>query len=383
MPRAGSANRVALPVAVVFFVNGVLFASWIPRIPEVQARLDLSVSALGVAMAGVGLGGLVGTLLSPTLIARVGSRPAAVVAGTGMALTLPVVALAPSAWSLMAVLLVAGLFDAVTDIAMNDLGVQVQRRFGRSFMNRLHAGWSFGALTGALVSSAVAAADVGVGVHIGAVGVLSSAALATVWRSLPADPPLLRPSVPRRSKMGAAGVLLPLAFATAVVESVPAEWSGVFLADVHGLGPGVVGLGFTFLAAGMLVGRLAGDTVIERAGSETTLRLAAALVLVGLATTVLSGLPAIAVVGFGLMGLGSSVMFPVIYGAAGSLSVMSSGAGLALLSLGARLGFLAGPPLVGLVADASNLRVAMGALVFVGLLGIIGSRSRLDRYAAS
>lgn len=382
MPSVGCPHRSPVAVGAVFFVNGAMFASWIPRIPEVQARLGLSASALGLVLAGVGLGGLVGTLLSPALVAGLGSRRAAVGAGAGVALTLPVVALAPSGLSLGAVLFVAGLFDAVTDIAMNDLGVSVQRRARRSLMNRLHAGWSLGSVAGALVSSAVAASGVGVGVHFGALGLVSTAVLARVWPGLPAEPPVPGPSSPRRSRMGAALVLLPLAFATAVVEGVPGEWSGVFLADVHGLGAGTVGIGYTCFAAGMLIGRLAGDAVIDRAGMGATSRVAGGLVLVGLATTVSSVVPALAVAGFGLMGLGTSVLFPVVYGAAGSLSVVSSGGGLALLSLGARLGFLAGSPLVGLVTDATNLRAALGILVVAGLAGVAGSRARLDRYAA-
>jgi MFS family permease len=92
--------------------------------------------------------------------------------------------------------------------------------------------------------------------------------------------------------------------------------------------------------------------------------------------------PEVAVAGFGLAGLGVSVLFPLIYGAAGSLAAVSSGSGLALMSVGARAGFLAGPVLVGVTADLAGLRVAVGALVLAALAGVVATRSRLARHAA-
>ena len=175
-------------------------------------------------------------------------------------------------------------------------------------------------------------------------------------------------------------MLLPLAFAAAVVESVPGEWSGVFLADIHGLGAGTVGWGFTLFAGGMLVGRLVGDRVADRVGATVTWRLAAACMIVGLLVTVTSPTAPLAIAGFGLLGLGASVLFPVIYGMAGSLNVVSSQAGLALMSVGARVGFLSGPPLVGALADASDLRVAIGVLVVAGLAVMATLRVRLEPY---
>jgi predicted MFS family arabinose efflux permease len=382
MHHPRGARAAALAIAVVFFVNGAAFASWIPRIPEIQATLSMDNATLGLVLAGAGLGGLVGTVLSPTLLRRIGSRPAAIVAGSGVALALPVVAIAPRPATLALVLLVAALFDAVTDIAMNDLGVRVQRETGRSIMNRLHGGWSLGTLAGALTSSVVAGAGVSVGSHFAAVALVLTVTLAATWRFLPTGRPVPAPPTDRRGALGAASVLLPLAFAAAIVEGTPAEWSGVFLADVFELGPGAVGLGFTLFATGMLAGRLAVPVHEGVAGQATTNRAAAVLVVGGVATVVVSPVPVLAVAGFGLLGLGASVLFPLIYGAAGSLAVISSGAGLAVMSIGARAGFLTGPPLMGLISDALGLRAALGLLVAGALVALTVARSRLDAYAA-
>jgi MFS family permease len=378
-PRPG---RAALALAVVFFANGAAFASWIPRIPELQAGLELSNAALGLVLAGGGAGGLFGTVLSPVLLRRVGSRPVAVLAGAGVGLSLPLVAVAPAAGVLAAVLFTAAAADALTDIAMNDLGVHAQRITRRSLMNRLHAGWSLGALVGAVTSSAVSAAGVSVGVHFAGLAVVLTAGLVLTWPHLPDHRPQPRPATSPRSALGAVAVLVPLAFAAALVEGTPAEWSGVLLATEHDLGPGTAGLGFTLFAAGMLVGRLGGDAVTDALGGRATARVATGLVVAGLAAVVLGPGPAPVVAGFGLAGLGASVMFPLIYGAAGSLAAVTSGAGLALMSIEARVGFLAGPPLVGALSEVGGLPVAMGIVVGMALIVVASSQARLDRHLA-
>lgn len=378
--RLEGGRRTAAAIGVVFFVNGTVFASWIPRIPEVQGRLSIGPSTLGLVLAGVGSGGLLGTLASPRLIARWGSRGVAVTTGALAALALTGVAVAPAAWALALVLLVAGFNDAATDIAMNELGVREQRRSGRSIMNRLHAGWSLGTLSAAIIATVVAAAGVGVGPHLLTVALVGVALLALAFRHLPAGLPPPVERAPRRVRFGVAAALLPLAFAAAVVEGVPGEWSGVFLAEVHDLGPGAVGFGFTAFALGMLIGRLAGDQVVDRVGPAATWRVATVVVLVGVATLVVGPVAAISVVGFGLTGLGVSVLFPEVYRLAGDLTVVDSAAGLSLMSIGARIGFLSGPVLTGTLAELGDLRLAFVVLVAVGLATIATARLRLTPY---
>lgn len=381
MPVTRPARSTAA-IGALFFVNGLAFASWIPRIPEVQSRLGLSASILGLVLAGVGTGGLLGTALYPLVARRIGARPCALAAGVAVALALPLVAVVPSPWLLLGVLVVGGAVDALTDIAMNDLGVAEQQRIGTSIMNRLHAGWSLGAVTGAIAATTVASLGVGVGAHLLGVGILSLLVLAAIARDLPAAVPAARPPASRQSKVGAATVLLPLAFATALVEGVPAEWSAVLLAEVHGLEAGARGLGFSLFAAGMLLGRVGGDRAVARLGAEGTARAASALVLVGVVAIAAGPSAPIAIVGYGLAGLGTSVLFPVVYGLAGTMAALSSGAGLATLSIGARLGFLSGPPIVGVLADATDLRVAVAAVVLVAVLAMTVARTQLERHVA-
>lgn len=150
-------NRERWAVSALFFTNGALFASLLPRLPEIKSILDLSAGQLGLALLGIGLGGLVGSLTTRWLLPRARSRWAAVGSTLVLAAGLPLVGLAPSGWVLFAVLVGYGIADAVTDVSMNVAGVEMQRRLGRSVLNSMHGIWSIAAVVGGVTGSGAAA----------------------------------------------------------------------------------------------------------------------------------------------------------------------------------------------------------------------------------
>ena len=108
-------RRAILGVALLFFVNGVVVGSWLPRLPEIRDRLGIDLDALGLTLALGGLGSLVGSSLSGVVVARLGSRRTAVIAGLAVYLFLPLVAVAPTALLLSLVLAFMGFLDANAD----------------------------------------------------------------------------------------------------------------------------------------------------------------------------------------------------------------------------------------------------------------------------
>ena len=161
-----------LAVAGLFFVNGLVFSNWIPRIPDVRDRLGMDNGGLGATLIGGGLGGIIGSVLVARFLRQFGSRRLVLMAATSLALLLPLVALAPSPIVLVAVLTSLGFCDVFNDMAMNTQGTIVQGRLSRSIMQRLHAAWSCGAACGAATGALASAYDVGVGIHLGLVAVL-------------------------------------------------------------------------------------------------------------------------------------------------------------------------------------------------------------------
>ena len=151
------------------------------------------------------------------------------------------------------------------------------------------------------------------------------------------------------------------------------------MADRFDLGPGAAGLGFVAVAGGMLIGRLVGDHVTDRYGSEATRRGGAALAAVGVAIATLAPHPVAAGAGLIVAGLGLSTLFPLLFRAASDLT-HGSHSGMAAFSSGARLGFLLASPAIGLIAGGSSIAVAV--LMVAGGAGVAVALSRLPVRAA-
>lgn len=377
MPEPLRTQRLA--VTAVFFVNGATFASWLPRIPEVRDRLDVSLEGLGVVLLGTGLGGLLASAAGGALVDRLGSRRSCVVAAALLSAGLPLIAVASAPLALGAILALLGAIDVLADIGMNVQAAQVQRRSSGSVMQRFHGAWSVGALSGAAVASAAAGLGVTLGWQLVVTAVVLVATVTLAARHLSADDdlPAPEPDGARRSRVLA--LLAGLALMLAIIEGAPGEWSAVFNADIHGASPGVAGLGYLAFTAGMVTGRFLGDAATDRLGARRVFRVALVLVAAGLGVVTTSPMVAVAVTGFVVIGLGVSVLFPALYLSAADREGIPAGLGLGVMSTGARFGFLVSPVVVGAVAGATSLRVSLAAVVGVCILAAITLESALDR----
>jgi MFS family permease len=348
-------------VSALFFTNGALFSSLLPRLPEVKASLDLSAGQLGLALLGIGMGGLVGSLATRWLLPRARSRWAAVGSTLVLAAGLPLIGLAPSAWILFAVLVGYGIADAITDVSMNVAGVEVQRRLNRSVLNSMHGMWSIAAVVGGLAGSAAAALDLSLPLHLGAVAAACVLVALLAARWVPSVTGSIEPAAasgPARSS-GPLMLLCALAVVAALVEAAPYSWSAVYLAEHAGADPGTAGLGFTAFVTGMVVARLTADRLVERWGPVLVVRTGGLLGALALATALVDGGAATGIAAFAAMGVGSAAVFPAMITAAGALP----GQAVQAMNMATRVGFLAAPPLVGLVADGVGLPTALALLV--------------------
>ena len=359
-------------VAALFFANGASFSSWFPRIPEVRDRLDLTLGELGTVLVGIGLGGLLASVVAGAIVDRIGSRRAAVGALVVQTLGLPALGLAPSALLLAVSLAVLSAVDALADVGMNVQAAEVQRTSERSVIQRFHAAWSIGTVAGAVIGSACAALGISLTLQLAATGALLAALSSSSWPSLL---PGLRTDDDGPGGVGRLPVVTLLvltAVVLAVVEGTPGDWAAVFADEVHDARSGTAGLGYVAVAVGMVVGRLGGDRVTDRLGATRLLLAASSLAATGLAVVVTSPAVGVAVLGFSLWGLGVSVLFPTLYLQAASTPGVPSGLGVGLMSSGARLGFLLSPPTVGAVSEATSLRAGLAVVVGVALVASVG-----------
>lgn len=364
-PQASSATRRArMAVTTIFMLNGLLFGSWAARIPAVKERLGVGEAGLGLVLAGIAIGALLAMPLAGWWSARVGSRWTTRAGLAACCVVVPLPALCSSPAPAFAATLIFGVAMGVLDVSMNAHGVAVEKRGTRPILSSFHAGFSAGALLGALAGAAAAGVELDVRVHL----LLSSAVCALVGlfavrALLPSEadsederPPfLVRP--PRRLwALGAIG------FSCLLAEGAAADWSAVYVEDSLGGTPAVAALAFAAFSVTMTVGRLVGDRLTEALGPSRLLRAGGLLGAGGVGLALLAGTPATALIGFACLGAGLAAMVPVVFRGAGSVGGMAPGVGLAAVSTMGYTGFLTGPPLIGALAGATSLPLALGVI---------------------
>jgi fucose permease len=363
-------ERARVAVAVVFALNGLVFASWVSRLPAVRAALDLSTSSLGLLLLCLSVGSVVGLPTSGPLVARFG--PARTVLGgattVGVGLLLVAWGVATAQVPTTGVgLAFTGLGVGTWDVAMNVEGADVERRLDRPLMPRFHAGFSLGTVAGALVGAGAAAVDLGVAVQLAATGLVSVGAVALCLRAflpvVPAaadTPAVLRVSQAWREPRTLVIGVMVLCFA--FVEGTANDWLAIALVDGHGTSEAVGALGFACFVAAMTASRTVGGGLLERYGRTPVLRATALVSVAGLLLVVLSSSVLVVLVGALLWGAGAALGFPVGMSAAAD-DKRGAAVRVSVVSSVGYTAFLAGPPLVGLLAEPERLGVLQALLV--------------------
>lgn len=380
-------QRALRAVAVQFFVNGALFASFIPRLPEIRDRVGISVAGVGALLSVAGVCALGGSAIVGPAVARFGTRSVMLFAGCLVSLSLAVVGMANMPWVLLVGLIGMLTFDVLVDVAMNMQGSQLSARRHAPVMNRLHGLWSLGALAGGVVSSRVAAAGVSLSAHIFVSAGVLFVVLGYVAPGLlqvDEEPSRSEQSAEQANSTGSVGwpgsaLLLfgAVGFMAAAIEATSIDWAAFRLSDDFGTAAGFAALGYVAVTGGMTVGRFAGDWASARLGWSRLFSLSLALAGAGLAIASFAPHRFLSLVGYLLVGLGTATLFPTLYDTA-ARRPGRPGAGLGALTAGMRAAFLAIPAVIGGIAGTHlsvGTAIAVVALPSVG--GLFAASTRL------
>ncbi len=352
-------------VAAIFFVNGMLFASWVAHIPQVKAHLGIGLGMLGIGLLGAPIGSILAMALAGWLVPRVGSRRVLRPAMIGYCLAGSLLGAAGSLAAFFGVYLLWGIFQGTLEVAMNTQAVAVENARQRPSMSMFHGSWSVGALAGAGIGTVAVALGVSLSSQLLVLGLISLAALAVLTRRLLAkdrndlgDP--IAERRPRRRLVSAALlVLCVIALADMLCEGAAADWSAVYLrSSLHASGA-MQGLAFTLYSLCMVTIRFAGSSLLKRWPRRVLLPALSALATVGFAAGLAAHDTGVTLVGFCCLGVGCALVIPTTYTAVGEMASANPGRGVALLSGIGWVGFVAGPPLIGQIASATSLRSAL------------------------
>ena len=342
-------------MTAVFVANGLAFGAWAGNIPRLRSAHGLNDASLGVVLLCVSLGAVAAMPLAGRYAERIGTARACIAAAVLLAFALPLPSAAPGWGALLAAAVVLGLALGGLDVSMNAHASAMERHEAAPVMSSYHAGWSFGQLAGAgvasaLVGSALPWAMILPGIPVGLLGLL---ALRLPNERVPASGASF--AWPSRAMLGIC-VLAGLSF---TIEGAVADWSGVYLRTDIGAPPALASSSLAAFAAIMLLCRLAGDGAVRRMGPVQVVRWGGAITAAGLLGAVLSNGVWTAAASFALVGVGVANTVPVLFNAAGQRGA----AGVAMMATVGYGAVMGAPPLIGFVANAVGLRLALVMVV--------------------
>lgn len=352
-----------------FFMAGFGLSVWAPLVPYVRERIEMTDAVFGLLLLCIGIGSLTWMPISGVLVARWGIRPVQLCSVALLALALAGMALSDSIGWLGLALFCFGGSLGVIDVIINIQAVLVETAVGRRLMSNFHGMYSLGAISGALVLTGLL--SLGLAPEVGSfmmIGVIVAANLA-----------LARGYLPNRAPGGGLAFVRPtglvmlvglMCFVVYLAEGAVLDWSALYLTGEKGLEVARGGLGYAAFAMMVTIARFAGAPLVNSLGTARVIAFGGMLAAFGIGLSLTADHWALALVGYGLCGLGCANVSPVLISSLSRQDGMPVQLAVTVATTIGFAGVLAGPAMMGMVAHFSSLGMAF-ALLAVLLLGIV------------
>ncbi len=362
-------------IRFVFLLCGLAISSWAPMVPFAKEGLNLNEAELGMVLLAFAIGALISMPLTGWLVQRFGSRKLIVNVGCGLIGFLPLLPIAPTSELLSLALLLFGAASGTLNVAINSQAVALEVKSKMPLMSGFHCLFSLGGLFGAGFISAFL--EFGFSLFVGSVAMSSLMLLILATQSkhlLPAQDDIKATSQATftfpRGKVLIFGLFCFIFF---LGEGAMLDWSAVFLESTHEYSPAVAGAGYAIFSVAMAFGRYTGDKVIKRFGPVAVLQMGSFLAASGMLIAAHIG-SGIELLGFLLIGLGASNVVPILFSAAGRLPDVSSSLSLTVVTTCGYAGILLGPAMIGFIAQATSLSIALTGVALLLSVVTLGGR---------
>lgn len=367
-------NRQALAVGLVFASDSLLFGSWVAHIPHIKEKLHLSDADLGMTLFAMPIGLMIMNPFTGWIIAKLGESRACFWSAVALTLAICIPINAPNTFVMAFGLLLVGLASALINVAMNTAATNVERSQGISIMSSCHGMWSLGGLLGSGIAGAVIALHVSPSVHM---AIMAGLVLLITFLLQPMLSMIPSSSRTESGEKAGSSFVLPnldlslmilIGLAVAMGEGVALDWSAVYLRETLGASSQIAALGFGAFSLTMTSFRFIGDAILPKIGAKRWLQIGGLTAATGLIVAIVLPYPLTALVGFALLGAGSSLGAPILYSASMRVKGIPPAAGLATFATFSFIGFLAGPPIIGFVAESFGLYYGLGLVAVMLLL---------------
>jgi len=379
--RFGIELRPQTRVYAAFFLYSLCMGSLFPRLPDIQKAMGVAEGALGLALIGVSVGTLTSLTFSGPLVERIGNRATMLLGIPILSLLYACAMLAASPAVFFLLLVPVGLVIGAVEVVVNLEADRIEHAIGTRIMNRAHGFWSIGFFAAGLVGALAAQMGVSPQLHLFAMAPLVALGVIVLLGRIEAAPhrPMVEgETAPRFAKPTLAiSILVGVTLSAMVMEGAGADWSAIFMRDVFGVEPFTAGFAVAVGAGAQAVTRFFADQFVERFSATLVARCLLTVLGVGVLMVFFAMSPAMALIGFALMGVGTSAIFPLAMSAAAQRTDRPAAINVASLAQTAFVAFLLGPPLLGFVAEHWGIRWSFGlglplvalSLVLAGALG--------------
>jgi fucose permease len=371
LARARAATRLQ------FMALGVLTGTWGAHIPSLKARYAISEALLSMVLLAAAVGAVLSLFVAGRIVGRLGARSACAFAALAMSAMLGAALEFPGVATLLPAMLIFGASMSLFDVAINTEGSALESLGGRAIMSNLHGMFSVGGMIGAALASGLLGLGVaprlqlfGVCSGVAVIAVIASRGMLETHGGGAEEGEKAHFAWPR----GLLLIIGLLIFAGMTAEGVMYDWSVLYLKQEVGMPQAQAALGYAVFSAAMALARFGGEALRSRYPERALVRFGAGLAAVSMAVVLISAHGGVALIGFALAGAGLAPVAPILFNAATRVPGVSRAAAIASVTSIGYSGFMIGPPLIGSIATASSLTLALGVVVLAAALLAWGAR---------
>lgn len=375
-------RRLRVGTTAVFFANGMALALFFSSIPLLKSQLELSDAGLGTALGAQGLGTVIFVVIGSLVATRLGTRGTMFLGAVLFLAATQYMGLGVTASVVVPAMFALGATNSFVDVSMNTHASLVERKYGREIMASFHAAYNFGGFAGAALVAFIVKISETVYVPLAVAGIAQIVVIVLAWRLMGN----LRPGAehkPHDKRSGSWSVLRSMALFTLgvfvalslFVENGVNGWSGVYLSDVVMADASTAAMAFGAFQLTMAIGRLIGARAIMYLGVGKVIAFGSLTGALGVLLAVIVPTEVMAIIGFGLVGLGLANLTPMFFSRAAAAIPSAPALGIALVNTLGYVGYIAGPLLLGLVAEWLGLKIAF--LLILGAFAMVAAGSRL------
>ena len=379
-------SKARIAITTAFIINGTVIGALYARIPDIKEQLDISNSALGIALLCLPLGLLFGLGFSGKQSAKRGSAPVTYYSTYALAIALLIVGPVINYYTFCLTFVLFGACLATQDVAMNSHAIVLEHEADKRYMSTFHATFSMGALAGGLLGGFFAQQKTTIMWQSAFIAMLIFLANFFV-RNMFLSADLDKHAVEGKEKIKRPTIFIIvglLGTCAAIGEGSAGDWGAILARDTFNATPFISTLPYICFSAAMVIGRLFGDRLATKYGPMNLIIGGGTIAGVGLGGGLLVGGIGGVVFGWFAAGIGLSIVVPMLFTQAGEIAKtrfegqFAPSEGVAIVSGIAYFGFLVGPPILGFLGDAIGLRWALLVPAILALLMAFGAKPVLS-----